>query len=84
MLVVLAPLPLCVAVTFEAIYDDKDGEGFLDETALMAGDRDPGNDAETLGDARKKAFEHATSILESRLTNTNTIRISAKFIIPRR
>ena len=83
MLAVLAPLPLCVAVTFEAIYDDKDGEGFLDETALMAGDRDPGNDADTLGKARKKAFEHATSILESRLTNTNTIRISAKFIIPR-
>ena len=86
MLVVLAPLPLCVAVTFEAIYDDKDGEGFKDETALAQVEKEflsaRGNDAETLGDARKKAFEHATSILESRLTNTNTIRISAKFIIP--
>ena len=84
MLVVLAPLPLCVAVTFEAIYDDKDGEGFKDETALAQVEKEflsaRGNDAETLGDARKKAFEHATSILESRLTNTNTIRISAKFV----
>ena len=40
-----------------------------------------GNDAETLGEARKNAFEHATSLLESTLTNTNTIRIGVEFVI---
>ena len=66
------------------IYDDDDGEGFKDETALTQTQKDflamRGNDAETLGEARKNALEHVTSLLESRLTNTNTIRISAKFV----
>ena len=72
--------PPCVAVTIEKIYDDETGEGFLDEETKI-GDKDPGNDGETLGEARKIAFEHATSILEDILTDTNTIRISAKFAI---
>ena len=86
MLVVLAPLPLCVAVTFEAIYDDNARDGLKDETALRRIEKEflssRGNNAETVGDARKNAFERAISLLESSLINTNTIRISAKFLIP--
>ena len=78
------PLP-GQAVTIEEIYSDDDGEGFKDGTDLTQAEKDflatLGNDAETLGEARKNAFEHATSILESRLTNTNTIRIGVDFVI---
>ena len=85
LLAVFSPLPTCVAVTIEEIYDDDDGEGFLDETELTQTQKDllaaDGNDAETLGEARKNAFEHATSLLESRLTNTNTVRIGVEFVI---
>ena len=85
LLAAFAPPPPCVAVTIEEIYDDDAGEGFLDGTDLTQAEKDflatRGNNAETRGEARKNAFEHATSILESRLTNTNTIRISAKFVI---
>ena len=86
LLAAFAPLPPCVAVTIEEIYDDDDGEGFLDETELTQTQKDflsqRGNDAETLGEARKNAFEHATSLLESTLTNTNTIRIGVEFVRP--
>ena len=85
LLAVFSPLSPCVAVTIEEIYDDDDGEGFLDETELTQAEKDflsrRGNDAETLGEARKNAFEHATSLLESTLTNTNTIRIGVEFVI---
>ncbi len=85
LLVAFTPMPPCVAVTIIEIYNDKAGEGFLDETELTEAQKTflsgRGNDAETRGEARKNAFEHATSILESRLTNTNTIRVSAKFEI---
>lgn len=85
LLALMAPLPPCVAVTVEEIYDDDTGEGFKDGTDLTQAEKDlispSGNDAETLGEARTKAFEYATSLLESTLTNTNTIRISAKFVI---
>ena len=86
LLAVFSPLLPCVAVTIEEIYDDEDGEGFKDETELTQTQKTflsgRGNNAETLGEARKNAFRHAASILESTLTNTNTIRISAKFEIP--
>lgn len=85
LLALMAPLPPCIAVTVEEIYDDDTGEGFKDGTDLTQAEKDlispSGNDAETLGEARTKAFEYATSLLESTLTNTNTIRISAKFVI---
>lgn len=85
LLAVFSPLPLCLAVTIVEIYDDDDGEGFLDQTALTQEEKASlaasGNDADTLGEARKNAFEHAASILESTLTNTNTIRISVRFVI---
>ena len=85
LLAAFSPTLPCVAVTIEEIYDDDAGEGFLDGTDLTQAEKDflatRGNNAETLGEARKNAFEHATSILESRLTNTNTIRIRANFVI---
>ena len=85
LLAALAPVAPCVAVTIEEIYDDDDGEGFKDATPLTQIEQNSlaasGNNATTLGEARKNAFEHATSILERRLTNSNTIRVSAKFTI---
>ena len=86
LLAVFSPPPPCVAVTIEEIYDDDDGEGFKDETALTQTEKTflsgRGNDAETLGEARKNAFRHAASVLESTLTDINTIRISVAFEIP--
>ena len=85
LLAAMVPLRPCVAVTVEEIYDDNAGEGFKDVTDLTQAEKDlispNGNDAETLGEARTKAFEYATSLLESTLTNSSTIRISAKFEI---
>ena len=85
LLAVFSPLPRCAAVTIEAIYDDDDGEGFKDETPLAPTLKEflatRGNDADTLGEARKNAFEYTASLLESRLTNTNTIRIGMEFVI---
>ena len=85
LLAAFAPLLPSAAVTIVEIYEDAAGKGFFDETELTEAEKTflsgRGNDAETRGEARKKAFEHATSILESTLTNTNTIRISAQFVI---
>ena len=85
LLAVLAPPPPCIAVTIEEIYDDESGEGFEDGTALTQEEKTflsaRGNDAGTLGEARKKAFEHATSILAGRLAGANTIRVKAEFTI---
>ena len=85
LLAVFSPLPRCAAVTIEAIYDDDDGEGFKDETPLAPTLKEflatRGNDADTLGEARKNAFEYTASLLESRLTNTSTIRIGMEFEI---
>ena len=78
-----APLP-CAAVVIHEIYSDAPGEGFKDTTPLPQDQRDMlsslGNNARTLGEARKNAFEHATSTLERRLTNSSTIRIEAEFV----
>ncbi|MXW22592.1 MAG: hypothetical protein F4X55_07550 [Candidatus Dadabacteria bacterium] len=65
LLVVMAPLPPCIAVTVEEIYDDDTGEGFKDGTDLTQAEKDlispSGNDAEILEEVRTKAFEYATS-----------------------
>ncbi|MCY3985418.1 MAG: hypothetical protein OXF23_00005, partial [Candidatus Dadabacteria bacterium] len=74
----------CAAVEIREIYSDTADEGFNDPTPLtqdqiaMLSAR--GNTARTLGEARKKAFEYATSTLESRLTNSSIIRIEAEFV----
>lgn len=85
LLAVFSPLPRCLAVVIVEIYDDDDGEGFLDQTALTQAEKTSlaarGNNADTWGEARKNSFEHAASILENTLADTNTIGISAKFAI---
>ena len=59
--------PYCGAVTIEAQY----GTGFNDTTGLTEEERallgDSGNNASTLGQARRNAFEHAAGLLEDRL-----------------
>ncbi len=74
----------CAAVEIREIYSDTADEGFNDPTPLtqdqIAMLSAHGNTARTLGEARKKAFEYATSTLESRLTNSSIIRIEAKFV----
>lgn len=71
------------AVTIEAIYADVPGIGFNDTTGLTEEERvllgDNGNNASTLGQARRNAFEHAASLLEQKLPGQNTIRVEVSF-----
>lgn len=71
------------AVTIEAIYTDVPGTGFNDTTGLTEEERallgDNGNNAGTLGEARRNALEHAASSLERKLPGSNTIRVEVSF-----
>ncbi len=71
------------AVTIEAIYADVPGTGFNDTSGLTEEERamlgDNGNNASTLGQARRNAFEHAAGLLEQRLPGSNTIRVDVSF-----
>ena len=71
--------PYCGAVTIEAQY----GTGFNDTTRLTEEERallgDSGNNASTLGQARRNAFEYAAGLLEDRLPGSNTIRVGVSF-----
>ena len=61
-----SPLPECVAVTAQAVYDPRErsgGEGFFDET---------------LGEARRNALERVLCVLENMLRGDFTIRVSAE------
>ena len=82
----LLSVPYSISATIEPIYEDEEGKGFKDETPLTQEDRnfllEHGNDAHTLGEARKNAFEYASSLLAGRLATDNTIRVSASFFFP--
>ena len=84
LLTVFPAVPYCGAVTIEALYVDAPGTGFNDRTRLTEEKRallgDNGNNAGTLGQARRNAFEHAASLLESRFPGPNIIRVEASFI----
>ena len=71
------------AVTIKSIYADVPGIGFNDTAALTEEERallsDNGNNASTLGEARRNAFEHAARLLESRLPGANVIRVEVFF-----
>ena len=71
------------AVTIKAIYVDPQGIGFNDTAGLTEEERallgDNGNNASTLGQARRNAFEHAASLLERKLPGPNTIRVEVSF-----
>ena len=80
---VFSAVPQSVAITFEPIYVDKPGTGFYDETPLDETQKAPihadGNRAETLGEARKNAFETALGLFEIWLVGDNTVRVEASF-----
>ena len=84
LLTVFPAVPYCGAVTIEALYVDAPGTGFNDQSGLTEEKRallgDNGNNASTLGQARRNAFEHAASLLEGRLPGPNTIRVEASFM----
>lgn len=79
-----AATPPGASVTIDVTYTDALNEGFNDPTPLSQEQRNllssRGNNAQTLGEARKNAFRHAISILEGRLGNQSTIRIRAEFV----
>ncbi len=74
------------SITITPIYDDAPGTGFNDKTSL--GGTSPGvqfpvfkgNNAATLGEARKVAFEHALGIIGKKLQGGNEITVTAKFV----
>lgn len=62
-----SPLPECVAVNMQAVYDPGErsgGEGFFDGT---------------LGEARRNAFERVLCVFGNTLRGDFTIRVSARF-----
>ena len=83
LLVVFSTVSYSGAVTIEAIYADVPGIGFNDTAALTEEERgllgDNGNNASTLGEARKNAFRHAAGLLERKLPGPNTIRVEVSF-----
>lgn len=82
-LTVFSPVSESVAVTFEPIYTDAPGVGFYDRTPLTeehkaflsAGD----NPAQTLGEARRNAFETTLFVLGGFFIGDNIIRVEASF-----
>jgi len=83
LLSVFSAVPQCVAVTIQFLYTDASGIGFNDTTELTQEDKDllarSGNNASTLGEARRTALEHAASLLESRMPGENVIRVEVSF-----
>ena len=71
------------AVTIRAVYKDVQGIGFNDTSGLTEEERaalaENGNNAETLGQARKNAFDHAAGLLGKKLPGSNVIRIEVSF-----
>ena len=83
LLTVFSAVPYSGAVTIKAIYTDVPGVGFNDTTGLTEEERallgDNGNNASTLGEARRNAFRHAAGLLERKLPGPNTIRVEVSF-----
>lgn len=67
----LSPLKLEIA------YTDPEGEGFNDPTPFQA---QGGNDAATLGQARRRAFEAAIAMLEESFTSPVAVFVEASFV----
>ncbi len=77
------------SITITPIYDDAPGTGFKDRTTLggtslfslsMQFPVFKGNNAATLGEARKVAFEHALGIIGKNLQGGNEITVTARFV----
>ena len=80
---VLLPVLPGGAVTITPVYDSDERNanpptGFWDETPLTEEQKDEigpsGNDAETLGEARRKALEHALGLMDAKLAGDVTIK----------
>ena len=80
---VFSPSSPSVAVTFMPVYVDGPGEGVNDPTVLTetqkAVIRTNGNDAETLGEARRNAIQEAFRILGNKLLGDFTIKVKVNF-----
>ena len=83
LLVVFSPVSESVAVTFEPIYTDIPGTGFYDRTPLSATEKTmllaDGNVAQTLGEARRNAFEAVLDMFELWFIGNNTVKVEALF-----
>ena len=84
LLMAFSAVPQSVAITFEPIYADAPGTGFYDETPLDEEHKalihdNFGFSAETLGEARRIAFEFALALFEIWLVGDNTVRVEASF-----
>ena len=72
-----------MAITFEPLYVDTPGTGFYDRTPLTATEKTPllahGNVAQTLGEARRNAFEAVLDVFELWFIGNSTVRVEASF-----
>jgi len=83
---VLFPASPSVAAPIVPVYssDERNGPtGFFDDTALTQQEKNEiapsGNDAETLGEARRKALEHALGLIAPKLGGSVTVRVDVAF-----
>lgn len=80
---VFSGVPDSVAITFEPLYVDAPGTGFYDRTPLSATEKTlllaDGNVAQTLGEARRNAFETVLDVLELWFISNSTVRVEASF-----
>ena len=88
LLCVSFPVSSGVAVTIRPDYDYAPAErtertGFFDDTPLTREQRDEiapsGNDATTLGEARRNALEYALDFVAAKLGGNITVRVGVKF-----
>ncbi len=81
--VVFSPDPYCFAITIEVTYTDEQGTGFYDEAELTEEQKallgEAGNEAQTLGEARRNAFEYAADLLADKLGGDTSVNIEASF-----
>ncbi len=76
-------VPDSSAITFEPLYVDAQGTGFYDLTPLTATEKTlllaGGNTAQTLGEARRNAFEAVLRQFEFWFIGRTTVRVQASF-----
>ncbi len=81
---IISQVPYCLAITFEVTYEDAQGSGFYDETELTEEQKallsEAGNGAQTLGEARRNAFEYAAGLLADKLGGDTTVNVEASFV----
>ncbi len=75
--------PDSVSITFEPLYADAAGTGFYSRTPLTATEKTlllaGGNNAQTLGEARRNAFEAVLNLFELWFVGNSTVRVQASF-----